>query len=292
MAELRLRQAADPVTNDRFDAGDDDELCALLDCGAGLAELLTADLTRAALREAPQYPLISAEFAEVAWRAARPADAATVMRAVAETIPGQPAFAWQQRFTQLMIAAAAADAAALAGEDWRPDAARAAAAAAELDDENHDSVRALLAAVISAVEVRRLLGGDPASAPDAPGGDLRAGADEPVAECRAPGAGPEGGGRGARGGSTAVHGDRCLPPRHRRPLPGRHPPAAGGRRRPRRRHRGHRRTHDGGSAARRARRRGARRTLRQERPGGRAADHQTGVRRRARTRRAHAPGAR
>ena len=60
------------------------------------------------------HPLISAEFAEVAWRAARPADATTVMRAVADTIPAQPAFAWQQRFTELMIAAAAADAAAAA----------------------------------------------------------------------------------------------------------------------------------------------------------------------------------
>ncbi|SNR86171.1 hypothetical protein [Blastococcus mobilis] len=185
MAELRLRQAADPAINDRLNAGDDDELCALLDCGAGLAELPTADLIRAALGEAPQYPLISAEFAEVAWRAARPADAATVMRAVADTIPGQPAFAWQQRFTQLMIAAAAADAAAMAGQDWRPDAARAAAAAAELDDEDHDSIRALLAAVTSALEVRRLLSGDPASARDAPGGVVGAGGDAPVAECRA-----------------------------------------------------------------------------------------------------------
>lgn len=185
MAELRLRQAADPAINDRFNAGDDDELCALLDSDAGLAELPTADLTRAALDEAPEYPLISAEFAEVAWRAARPADAATVMRAVLDIIPGQPAFAWQQRFTQLMIAAAAADAAAAAGQDWRPDAARAAAAAAELDDENHDSIRALLAAVISALEVRRLLSGDPVSAPDVPGGEVDAGGDDPVAECRA-----------------------------------------------------------------------------------------------------------
>lgn len=185
MAELRLRQASDPAINDRFNAGGDDELCALLDCGAGLASLPAGDLTRAALAEAPQFPLISAEFAEVAWRAARPADAATVMLAVADTIPGQPAFVWQQRFTQVMIAAAEADAAALADQDWRPNAARAAAGAAELDNEDNDSVRALLAAVINVVEVRRLLSGDPVSARDAPGGFVGVGADEPVEECRA-----------------------------------------------------------------------------------------------------------
>jgi hypothetical protein len=185
MAELRLRQAADPAINDRFNARDDDELRALLDCGAGLAELPTTDLTRAALGEAPQYPLISAEFAEVAWRAARPADAATVMRAVADTIPEQPAFAWQKRFTELIIAAAAADAAAMAGENWHAGAAAAAAGAAELDDEGHDSIRDLLASVKAAVEVRRLLSGDATTAPDMPEGVVGAGARDPVEECRA-----------------------------------------------------------------------------------------------------------
>lgn len=185
MAELRLRQAADPAVNDRFNAGDDEELCALLDCGAGLSDLPLADLTRAALAEAPQYPLLSAEFAEVAWRAGRPADAATIMRAVADTLPEQPAFEWQQRFTQLMVDAAAADAAAMTAQDWRPDAARAAAAAAELDDEDHESIRALVVAVTVAVEVRRLLSGDPAPAADAPDdGLVGVGTGDPAAECR------------------------------------------------------------------------------------------------------------
>jgi len=160
MAELRLRQAADPAVNDRSNPSDDQELCALLDCGAGLVGLPTEDLIGAALREAPEYPLASAELAEVAWRAARPADAATVMRAVAGTIPDQPAFARQQRFTALITAAASADAAGVAGEDWRPDAGRALAAAAELGDE-YRSVNDVRAVVSAAADMRGLLSGDP-----------------------------------------------------------------------------------------------------------------------------------
>ncbi len=184
MAELRLRQAADPAINDRFNAGDDRELCALLDCGPGLSALPTADLTQAALDEAPQYPLLSAEFAEVAWRAARPDDAANVMRAVAETIPAVPAFAWQDRFTQVMVDAAAADAAAMAGQDWRPAAARAVSRAAEIDDENYDSIRDPLAVLTAAVDVRRLLSGDPTSAPGSSKGDLEAAHRDPAERIR------------------------------------------------------------------------------------------------------------
>jgi hypothetical protein len=182
MAELRLRQAADPAINQRFNRRDDAVVCALLDCGVGLRDLPIADLTRAARDFAPQSPHRSAEFAEVAWRAARPADAATMMRAVAETIPDQPVFGWQKRFTELMAAAAAADAAAAAGQDWRPDAARAARAAADLSHEGKSSD--LLAAATAAAEVRRLLSGDPVSRPGERRGPAGDAPGDPAEECR------------------------------------------------------------------------------------------------------------
>ena len=84
MAALRLRQARDPEINDRINDRGDKELCALLDCGPGLAGLPAGDLITAAAELAPGSLIGCAEYAEVAWRAGRPADAAAVMRAVVQ----------------------------------------------------------------------------------------------------------------------------------------------------------------------------------------------------------------
>jgi len=93
MAILRLRQARDPVINDRLNARDDEELAALLECGTGLAALPVRDLLDAAVALSPEYPVAAAEFAEVAWRAGRPADAVAVMTAVLEATPDQLVYA-------------------------------------------------------------------------------------------------------------------------------------------------------------------------------------------------------
>jgi hypothetical protein len=110
MASLRLAQARDPQINDRFNVGDDEELCALLDCGAGLAALSVDDLTVAALELTPEMPLAAAEFAEVAWRAGRPLDAAKVMQAVVEQTPCVPAYELKMAAARLVGDAAAFDA--------------------------------------------------------------------------------------------------------------------------------------------------------------------------------------
>ena len=113
MASLRLAQARDPQINDRFNVGDDEELCALLDCGAGLEALSVDDLTVAALELTPEMPLAAAEFAEVAWRAGRPHDAAKVMQAVVEQTPNVPAYDLKMAVARLVGDAAAFDAADL-----------------------------------------------------------------------------------------------------------------------------------------------------------------------------------
>ena len=117
MATLRLRQARDPAINDRFNHRGDRGLCALLACGAGLAAVPAADLVAAAAELGPARLAGCLEFAEVAWRAARPADAAAIMRAVAGAIPDQPAWDSHRVITQLFIEAADADAAAAAAAD-------------------------------------------------------------------------------------------------------------------------------------------------------------------------------
>ncbi|MGH3273026.1 MAG: hypothetical protein ACRDNZ_01705, partial [Streptosporangiaceae bacterium] len=126
MAALRLRQARDPAINDRFNHHDEEELCALLACGPGLAALPPGDVVAAAAELAPDSLLGCAEFAEVAWRAGRPADAAAVMRAVAEAIPGQPAYDSHRAITQLLIDAAGLDVAARSGTGIREAAERLA----------------------------------------------------------------------------------------------------------------------------------------------------------------------
>ena len=128
MATLRLRQARDPAINDRFNHRGDRELCALLACGTGLAAVPAADLVAAAAELGPARLAGCTEFAEVAWRAARPADAAAVMRAVAGAIPDQPAWDSHRVITQLFIEAADADAAAGRGAGMQETAGRLTAA--------------------------------------------------------------------------------------------------------------------------------------------------------------------
>lgn len=119
MAALRLRQARDPAISDRFSHRGDEQLCALLACGPGLAEVPAANLVAAATELGPDRLAGCAEFAEVAWRAGRPADAAAIMRAVAGTIPDQPAYDSHRAITQLLIDAADFDTAAGSGVGLR-----------------------------------------------------------------------------------------------------------------------------------------------------------------------------
>lgn len=138
MAALRLRQARDPRINDRFNHRDDEELCALLACGPGLVELPATDLVAAAVELAPDRLIGCAEFAEVAWRAGRPADAAAIMRAVAEVIPRQPAYDSHRMIAQLLIDAADFDAAAISGSGEREAAGRLTAAVGTAADSTGD----------------------------------------------------------------------------------------------------------------------------------------------------------
>jgi hypothetical protein len=133
MAALRLRQARDPAINGQFNHRGDEQLCALLACGPGLAEVPAADLVTAAAELGPGRLAGCAEFAEVAWRAGRPADAAAIMRAVARTIPDQPAFDSHRAITQLLIDAADFDTAASCGADVREAASRLTAAVTAAD---------------------------------------------------------------------------------------------------------------------------------------------------------------
>ncbi len=161
MARLRLRQALDPQINDRWNAREDEELCALLACGPGLAGLTDAELTEVALALAPEDPLAVAEIAEVAWRAGRPGAAAAIMATFLAATPDQPAFASRRLLIDLVRAAADGDADAAARRDWQPAAARVAAAVATLTaDHDSDVRRATAASATAGVEVRRLLAGD------------------------------------------------------------------------------------------------------------------------------------
>jgi hypothetical protein len=158
MARLRLRLAADPEINDRFNASDDEELCDLLDCGAGLAGLPLEDLTAAALALPPDYLLAGAEFAEVAWRAGRPGDAHSIMQAIMQATPDQPAYAHHRHVTQLVLSSAAVDT-ALGGDRPPPFDALATAAAALAEDDS-SWVRDLLRQVRARATIRYLLAGD------------------------------------------------------------------------------------------------------------------------------------
>lgn len=168
MAALRLRLARDPAINDRFNHRGGEELCSLLACGPGLAEVPTADLVAAATELAPNRLAGCAEFAEVAWRAGRPADAAAVMRAVAEAIPRQPAYDSHRAITQLLIDAADFDVAAGRGTSLQEAGERLAAAVAAADTAG-DLGTSLAGQVKARVTARFLLAGldpRPGLAPD------------------------------------------------------------------------------------------------------------------------------
>jgi len=164
MAALRLRQARDPRINDRFNRRDDAELCALLGCGAGLAALPAGDLVAAAVELAPDRLIGCAEFAEVAWRAGRPADAAAIMRAVADTIPGQPAYDSQRALTQLLHDAASFDVAAMNGTGVPEAALRLAAAVRAVTAHASSPEARLLRQVRGRATARSLLTGETAPA--------------------------------------------------------------------------------------------------------------------------------
>lgn len=111
MASIRLVQARDQRINDRFNPSDDEELCALLDCGAGLNSLSAETLTVAALDLTPEMPLAAAEFAEVIWRAGSPEAAKDIMRKVENQTPDEPAYNHKKMLARLIGDAAAFDAA-------------------------------------------------------------------------------------------------------------------------------------------------------------------------------------
>ncbi|MFF5985382.1 hypothetical protein ACFY78_41795 [Streptomyces olindensis] len=188
MAQLRLRQVRDPRINDRLNTHDNLELGALLDCGPGLAGLSVEDLQAAALELGPHQVLGAAEYAEVAWRAARPGDAATIMNAVLEATPDEPAFTVHRALTSLIAAAAAFDAAA-ADVDDTDAAARALTQAAHALGTDSDA-RALADQARTRVMVRSLLTGHalvPATGTDEHDADQRRthGGSDPAAALRA-----------------------------------------------------------------------------------------------------------
>jgi hypothetical protein len=158
MARLRLRQAADPQINDRWNAGDDQELCQLLEAGAGLADLPAADLERAALDLAPDQPFASAEFAEVAWRAGRPSDAAHLLDSVLATTPDQPSHSVHRQILNTIAAAVAVDNAVVTDGHWDQPATDAIALAEALaDGHDADFSTKLLASVKASASIRRAL---------------------------------------------------------------------------------------------------------------------------------------
>lgn len=183
MAALRLAQARDPRINDRFNARDDEELTALLGCGTGLASLPTSDLADAAVELCPEYTLPAAEFAEVAWRAGRPGDAAAIMAAVLDATPDQPVYADGRSLAHCIRAAAELDATTGGGSgraaawDRTVDACKAVAATA---DPNRDGHRSRLAVQIACgLTARALLAGtEPPSGLPADG---RTGVSQPTA---------------------------------------------------------------------------------------------------------------
>ncbi|MGW5216169.1 hypothetical protein ACWEQO_34465 [Streptomyces sp. NPDC004051] len=157
MAQLRLRQVRDPHVNDRLNAHDNLELCALLDCGPGLVGLAVEDLQAAALELGPHQVVVAAEYAEVAWRAARPGDAATIMNAVLEATPDEPAFTLHRALLSLIAAAAAFDATAVTGGDTSAAALALTHAAQAIGGDNDAS--ALADQARTRVTVRGLLTG-------------------------------------------------------------------------------------------------------------------------------------
>lgn len=157
IAALRLRQARDPRINDRFNASDDDELCALLDSGAGIIALPLDDLVAAALDLAPDWPLGSAEFAEVAWRAGRVEDAASVLQAILSATPDVPAYDGHRAFLELLLHATGLDLAAAATGDLSPAVDALVPAIAAVADGAGEVADHLCSQVRARIEVRYLL---------------------------------------------------------------------------------------------------------------------------------------
>ena len=160
MADLRLRQACDPRINDRFNAGDDEELCALLECGPGLTGLPLDDLLAAALDLAPDAPLGSAEFAEVAWRAGRVEDAASVLQVVLDATPDVPAYGGHRAILELLLHAAGLDLVAAATGDLSPVTGELEVALAAVADGEGDVADYLCAQARARIEIRYLLRGE------------------------------------------------------------------------------------------------------------------------------------
>lgn len=157
MAALQLRLARDPVINDRLNARDDTELCALLECGPGLATLQLQDLVDAAVELGSDRTLASAEFAEVAWRAGNADEAARVMRAVFDAIPSAPAFN-RQRVLALTIAEAADfDAAIARGEQLQVGTAKLDDAVGNLDTGASAAGADLVEQIRARIAIRELL---------------------------------------------------------------------------------------------------------------------------------------
>lgn len=159
MAYMRLAQARDPRINDRFNAGDDDQLCALLDCGSGLLTLDVNQLIDAALDLAPDYPVGSAEFVEVAWRAGRLSDAVAIVSAVTEATPNVPAFDRQRAIAQLLFHASEFDVVADGGYDLDAPANALAVDIGALADQDSEELVTLLRQVLVRVRIRYLLRG-------------------------------------------------------------------------------------------------------------------------------------
>lgn len=179
MAILRLRQAADPQINDRWNISDDEELCDLLACGPGLLMLATDDLMQAGRALGPDYSVAAIEFAEVAWRAGRTADALELLNAFYVDTPDQPSHAVQRQILELFIAAAAVELAASRGTTWdghaRDAVGRAEALAASVTD---DFGARIAASVNASVQVRRALTAAGRAAGSDPGAQLATQADE------------------------------------------------------------------------------------------------------------------
>ncbi|HBL26960.1 MAG TPA: hypothetical protein DD490_09015 [Acidobacteria bacterium] len=115
MAQLRLRLACDRRIDNRINSSDQEGLTELLECGIGLAELSQSDVLAASLEWCPEYPHFAAEFAEVLWRAGRPADAAAVMETVLFGTPDERVYEGRRAAIGCFLAAVRLDADLLEG---------------------------------------------------------------------------------------------------------------------------------------------------------------------------------
>jgi hypothetical protein len=118
MAKLRLKLAQDPRVSDRLNSGgDDEELRALLECGAGLRDLPEEDVRAGALRWCPQHPHWTVEFVEVLWRAARVENAASLIEAALAATPTERVYESRRAMLACVGAAVRLDALAVHSSD-------------------------------------------------------------------------------------------------------------------------------------------------------------------------------